>query len=246
MLQIVGLQGILQILSTEDGQLNWLVDSQTFQAQVQTLIPLKTCTLNGPGVVLSATKQPAGPQNTDFGCGPVGVASSDFQSMIEVSLTSSEDSVFDAVMVLAAVPKAFWEPHQFSKTGVPQNVNPVNDTTISNVLTGITLIPTVPPADTTPLPIDLEYLLYTIDPSIQSFSWSGSVVQSSDPFTAGETVATTIAAQPATSNRPSILAAINRTTLKVCQTADVETLASAESNSLLDQPVLCYLGEVKS
>jgi hypothetical protein len=242
-LQIVGLQGILQILSTADGELNWLVDGQTFQAQVQTSIPVKTYTLQGPGVVL-ADKQPEGPRNTSFGCGPVNVSSSDFTSNLKVSVTATENSVFDGVMVLGAIPKALWE-QRVLKNGVPQNIDPVNDTTIANVLTGFTLIPTVAPPDQTPLPIPLENLQYSIDPAIQSLTWSKPVVQTADPFTSSQTVASTIAAQPALSNRPSLIAAINRAGLNVDEAADVSTLASAESNYLLDQPVLCYLGESK-
>ncbi len=244
-LQIVGLKGVLQTLSTEEGQLNWLVDGQTFQLQVQTTIPLKTYTLDGPGVGLAATGQPPGPQNIDFGCGPAGVANGDFSSAIVISATSTEDSVFDAVMVLSNVAKALWELRSFDSHATPQNVDPVNDTTIDNVLTGFTLIPTVPPPDQTPLPIPLQYLQYTIDPNIQSFSWSVPVVETSDPFTPSQTVASTIAAAPATSNRPALLAAMLRAQLDVAQSVDVSTLAAANSNYLLAEPELRYLGEAK-
>lgn len=240
-LQLVGLKGVLQTLSTEEGELNWLVDGQTFQAQVQTTIPLKTYDLQGETLAL-ADNQTVSP-NVEFGCGPVNVDNADFQSHITITVTATEDSTFDAEMVLGAAPKAFWEKRQF-KNGVPVNVDPVASTTITNVLTGFNLVPFVAPPDQIPLPIPLQYLNYMIDPDLQSFAWSEPAVQTSNTFTASETVASTIAAEPARSNRPSLIAAINRAGLNVNQFADVSTLSSATSNYLLDQPVLCYLGEV--
>ncbi|MBV8488306.1 MAG: hypothetical protein JO161_08505 [Planctomycetaceae bacterium] len=246
-LQIVGLEGILQTLSTEEGKLNWLVDGQTFQAQVQTVIPLRTYSLQGPGVVLAPPpEQPPGPPNFDFGCSPAGIASGGLHSNLEVSLTSEKAAVLDAVMVLGSVSKALWnKPPNFDDHGTPTDVDPVNDTTIKNVLTGFTLIPTVQKPDRTKLPIPLRYLKYFLDPNKESFTWSAAVVQTTDPFVASDTVPSTIAAPLATSNRPPLLAAIRRAKLEVDQTPDVSTLASKDSNYLLSSPLLRYLGEVK-
>ena len=47
----------------------------------------------------------------------------------------------------------------------------MNDTTIDNVLTGVTLVPT-PPTPGTTLPILLQNLQYTTDPHLQQFAWS--------------------------------------------------------------------------
>lgn len=253
-LQIVPGNGLQKTLSSDDGALNWLVDGQTFQLSVQTVIPLKTYKFDGTNVVLAPDamqpqddEQPSKPitPNQTFGVGPSGIDSDKFDSCLEISVTSTEDSQFDCVYLLGNISKAMWEKRDFDSNAVPQNVDPVNGTTISNVLTGFKLVPTVPPPDQTPLPIPLENLQYTIDENIQKFVWSVPVVQTTDSF-ASQTVPGTIAATPATSNRPSIINAVNRAGLSVATAVDVSLLASAATYYLLASPMLRYLGEAKA
>jgi len=240
--QIVAADGLVTTLSNKDGDLNWLVDRQTLRLQIQTVIPSKQYNLNGPAVVL-AEQQP-GQENTNFGVGPVGIKNEDFQSSLDIRITSAEDSVFHAVKVLGNVAKAMWEYRSTDGDGRPQVGDPLNQTTIANVLIGFELFPYVQSPDHTQK-IPLQPLQYTIDEQIQPIDWSTPVVETTDPFNA-ETVAGTIAIPPASTNRPALLAAMKRAGLTVgARPIDITTLAAANSNYLLAPPALRYLGEAK-
>jgi len=250
-LQINATTGIVKTLDASTG-LDWLVDGHSFQLAVVSAIPIKTYTFTNGGnatLVLApaamqpqANGQPIQP-TTDFGVGPTGTDSGSFTSELALTVTSTEDSAFDAVMQLQSVSKALWEKREFDGNGVPQNVDPMNGTTIPNVLSGFALIPTVPPPDHT-LPIALENLKYTIDPAIQSLAWSEPVVQTSDPFTT-EQVASTIGTPSVTANRTALIAAIQRAGFGVSTAVDVSTLADPATNYLLAPPALRYLGEAR-
>ena len=248
-LQINSSTGIINTFDPSTG-LDWLVDGETFQCTVISNIPLKTYEFLTPNVVLApAAMQPqsngaAITPGTDFGVGPTGTASSDFASDVTLSVTSTEDSVFDAVYNLQNISKAMWQKRDFDSNGVPQNVDPLNDTTIPNVLTGFTLVPTVPPPDHT-LPILLQNLQYTIDPSLQTLTWSAPAVQTTDPFTDAQTVQGTIGTGPAAANRSALIASINRSGFAVNPTVDVSTLADPATTYLLAPPQLRYLGEAR-
>jgi len=242
--QIVAAAGLVTTLSNKDGDLNWLVDRQTFRLQIQTVIPSKQYNLNSPAVVLAPAELQPGQENTDFGVGPVGIKNEDFQSSLDIRITSAEDSVFRAVKVLGNVAKAMWEYRSTGGDGMPQVGDPLNQTTIADVLIGFELFPYVQSPDHTQK-IPLQPLQYTIDEQIQPIDWSTPVVETTDPFDA-ETVAGTIKAPPASTNRPALLAAMKRAGLTVgARPIDVTTLAAANSNYLLAPPALRYLGEAK-
>jgi hypothetical protein len=247
-LQINSSTGILNTFDPATG-LDWLVDGHTFQCTIVSTIPLKTYEFLSSDIVLApASMQPQSNgapivPNTAFGVGPAGLDPSAFTSDLTLTVTTEENSTFDAVMVVTGVSKAMWEKRDFDSNGVPQNVDPLNDTTIPEVLTGFTLVPTVPPPDQTPLPIPLENLQYTIDPAIQSLQWSDPVVQDSDSFPGGATVQNTIGDTLATANRAAIIASINRSGFAVSPQVDVSSLADPATSYLLAPAQLRYLGE---
>jgi hypothetical protein len=256
-LQINASVGVLNTFDPATG-LDWLVDGHSFQCSVVSNIPLTTyeflnsITVNPDDGIVDITLAPAAMQpqvngaavtpNTDFGVGPVGVAK--LTSDLTLQFTTQEDSLFLAVMQVQNISKAMWQKRDFDGNGVPTGVDPLNDTTIPNVLAGFTLVPTVPPPDHT-LPIALEYLRYTIDPALQTLTWSAPIAQTSDPFTADETVQTTIGSSRATANRAALIAAINRSGFAVNPTVDVSSLADPATTYLLAPSVLRYLGEAR-
>ncbi|MEK2607007.1 DUF6603 domain-containing protein [Burkholderia arboris] len=237
--QIVATNGLVTTLSNTDGDLNWLVDRQTFRLQIQTVIPFKHYSSQG-----NVQLPDPGLENLDFGVGPVGIASDDFQSSLEIVIKSNEDSQFQAVKVLGNVAKAMWE-YRSVQNGIPQIGDPLNQTTIANVLTGFELSPCIaPPEHTKQMPI--EPLQYSNTTPIQPIDWSTPVVETSDPFN-DETVARTIDAPLAGANRPALLAAMQRAGLKLvdAQSIDVSTLHGANGTYLQAPPALRYLGEAK-
>jgi hypothetical protein len=260
-LQINSAVGIINTFDPSTG-LDWLVDGHSFQCTVVSNIPLKTYefldtlppdggTDRAPDILL-APEQPKGDgttvvPNPAFGVGPVGVSSDPgaFASDLTLQVTTMEDSIFHAVMQLSNISKAMWEARNFDANGVPKNVDPLNDTTVNNVLTGFTLIPFVPPPDVT-LPILLQNLQYTIDPALQTLTWSAPVVQTQDPFDPDtQTVQNTIGEAVPTANRAALIAAVNRSGFSVSPAVDVSTLSDPVTTYLLAQPSLRYLGEAR-
>lgn len=230
--------GLVSQRSETEGDLNWLVDPEMFTLRIDSVIPLKKYVFPEKTVTVPSPVA----YTTDFGVGPAGIAAADFTSTLTVTVTTESHSVFTAGMTLGNVPKSFWEKREFDNHGVPVGVDPVGDTTIIGALTGFTLVPT-PPAPGQTLPIDDSALRYTTDPQPRHLGWSAATVQTADPFT-NQTVAATIAAAPATQNRPSLLAAIARQGLAVSQTPEVLLLAETASY-LHPQPQLRYLGEAR-
>lgn len=241
-LQINALQGIVKTFDAASG-LDWLVDGDTFQCAVVSAIPLKTYTLSGGGAASLVLVSPATPPSTDFGVGPTGTDAGGFSSELALTITSTESSQFDVVMQLQNVSKALWEKRQFDRNGVPQNVDPMADTTIPNVLTGFALIPTAPAPDHT-LPIAMNNLQYTVDPAIQALAWSIPVIQTSDPFTTQD-VASTIGTPGVGANRAALIQAICRSGFDVDANVHVSTLSNPVGSYLLALPVLRYLGETR-
>lgn len=239
--QIAVSNGLLKTLSDKDGDLNYVVSGEKFEMTVQSAIPIKDFTFSSNFAPVSGPTT-----NTDFGVGPVGTAPADFTSAYQVSITSDENSTFQAVPVLANVPKALWEVKSFDQNGVPQNVDPLNNTTIPNALIGFKLIPS-PPEPRHTLPIQLVNLQYTIDPNIQHFVWSDPYYPTADSFSA-ETVTSTIAGPLAEANRPQLLTAMQNAGLPVLgeSAVNVGDLADQTTNYLLAPPVLSLLGEQKT
>lgn len=248
-LQINSSVGIIQTFDGSEG-LDWLVDGHSFQCTVVSNIPIKTWQFLSSDIQLAPdTDQPqangaAITPNPNFGVGPADISATTFASNLTLACETEEDSQFDAVYALANIPKAMWEQRSFDANGVPQNVDPLNDTTIKNVLSGFTLVPTVPAPDHLP-PIPLQNLQYTIDPALQAMHWSTPVVQTGNPFSNQQTVQNTIASDRAAANRAAMIAAATRAGFAVSPDVDVSSLANVATSYLLAPTVLRYLGEAQ-
>lgn len=249
--QITVSNGLIKTLSTKAGELNYVVNGEKFEMITQSAIPSKDYSFSSNLTLasqLDSQCQQGNAQtitpNTDFGVGPTGTSSEDFTSTHSITITTNEESQFIAVPVLRNVPKALWEVKSFDSHGVPQNTDPVNDTTISNVMIGFRLVPCVKPPDQT-LPIDLSNLQYTIDLNIEHFVWSNPTYPTTDSFST-ETVSSTIDGTLAQGNRPQLLAAMVQVFPSISTDVNVSDLANQSTNYLLANPVLSLLGEQKS
>lgn len=244
--QISIVSGLLKTLSDQEGQLNFVVSGENFVAATSTVIPAKEATFTGIVALAPEEQQPsrngqAITPASDFGVGPTGTAGNVFQSTHAIQVISNESSQFLAVRTLSNVPKSLWEQKSFDSHGVPQNVDPLNDVTVGDALTGFTLTPSVAPPDQT-LPILLQNLQYTIDPDIRPLVWSNPSYPTTDSF-ANETVATTIASTMAAQNRAQLLAAMRQASLLVPDPVDIRELANPSATTLLAEPILRLLGE---
>lgn len=231
------------LISTYDnnGTPLYLVNAEKLVLTTQAAVPSKTSSFSSNITLAPADQQPRETPNTNFGVGPTGTDSAGFQSNHEITITSTATGAFEAVRTLSNVPKALWQKKNFNRKGVPVGVDPLNDTTITNVLTGFSLVPVAPVPDHT-LPIELQFLQFTIDPNIQHFSWSNPYFTQSDPFS-DQTVAATINSGDTLNNRPKLLAAVNRNGLHVSTNVNVAVLADPVTNYLLAPPMLRILGE---
>ena len=265
--QIKITDGLLKTLSdTGENTLNYVVDPQLCRFDVSAIIPSKTYAFGpaqpSPGykaatVDLPLALQPTDahgntiPPNTVFGVGPVGIDDSPeaFTSNLSVDIQSTADASFHGVSILKNVPKAFWQKPKFdedSRTG-PQG-DPLNDTTVKDVLVGFHLSPFVARPDR-PSPIDLQYLEYSIDEShLQCFNWSAPIVPPADTLSS-ETVVGTIDTDAATGhapeNRKALLEAVRNAGFAVAPTVDIGDLGDPSKTYLVDVPVLALLGEAK-
>jgi hypothetical protein len=240
--KLIVASGLIKQLSENDGELNWIVNPEKFVLTTQSIIPSKSWTFSKQFTVVEPGPDDPKP-NTDFGVRPVGIESKDFVSEHSITLTSNEDTTFYAYYSLKNVPKALWKEIKFDNDGNPILGDPVNDTTIKNVVTGFTLVPYVPEPGHT-LPIPLEYLQYTIDPNIQKFWWSKPFVPTTDNVQ-GKTVPDTIMSKLATDNRNLLLQAIINNDVMIDKIIDVDGLAQQSTSYLLADPLMRLLGEEK-
>ena len=258
-LQINVTSGLIRELpsTADDGPL-YLVNAETFQCAVLSLIPSKGVTLAAdpsqpkvenlkwaPDALQPANLSDGKPivPNTDFGVGPVNLSPQEFQPTLALSLASPEDSVLQAIRRFTHAPKALWEKKSFDAHGVPQ-VDPktgLKQSTIPDALVGLTLIPYVSPPDTT-LPIPLESLQNTLDPKIQPFAWSPGIAPTVDSFT-DQTVAETIAAPEVAGVRGALLDALAEQGVCVNTAVNVAGLKNPANNDLQAAPRLRLLGE---
>ena len=249
--------GLVRALaSTGDDGPVYLVNAETFQCALLTLIPNKVVTFDpdpkthktniawAPDAQQPADKNgnPIEPNN-DFGVGPVNLLPDQFQPKLELSLASPEDSVLQAIRRLTNAPKALWENKTFDAHGVPQ-VDPktgLKESTIPHALIGLTLIPCVAPPDHT-LPIPLDSLLFTLSGPIRPFAWSPGMAPTADWFT-HQTVADTIAAPEVASVRGALLCALEAQGVCVNTAVNVAGLTNPANNDLQADPRLRLLGE---
>jgi hypothetical protein len=262
-IQITVSKGLLKTLTNDnvtptDTIINYVVDGELAELTVSSVIPIKASDAADPtkdfssNIVLAAEQPKDSSGNTitpnrNFGVGPTGTDSDSFLPVLTIAVDTEEPVQFDAVWMFKNVPTALWQTRSFdANTGVPQNVDPLNGTTIPNTPIGWRLVPTIVPPDRTPLPIPLEYLKYTIDPNVEHFAFTAPTRPTTDSFT-DETVPSTINTPGglAVKNRPVLLGAINLAGIIVPTVVDVGDLAHAATDYLTAAPVLSLLGESK-
>jgi len=245
--------GLTRTLVTDPANPWLLVDAETVEVAVLTVIPSKQITLaedpDRPGFhnLAWAPQQPTRggapiTPNTAFGCGPANLSPAAFQPGLTLSLASQEDSVFHATQQLASAPKALWQNQTFTSHGVPR-IDPKTglvDTTIPDTLAGVALVPYLDrPDHTTPVP--LSSLLYTLD-DVQPFAWSPGVPPTSDPFT-DQTVAGTIATPIVTAVRTTLLEALAGQGIAIDAVVSIAELANPGGDDLQAAPRLRLLGQ---
>lgn len=233
--QILVAGGMLKQLDGSGG-IDFIADGERLSLVTRSAIPAKTFSAS-----TNVTVQGADGVAQDFGVGPVGTDSATFQPNHDVRVASGTGSLFVATPDRRSAPKALWEKRSFDGHGVVQGVDPLNDTTISGVATGLQLVPHAPDPDHT-RPIALEQLLYTEDENIQRWAWSASAGPTSDPFS-GQTVWDTIQAPLAQGNRSALVAELAAEGLAVPTAIAVDELATEAAFDLLEQPTLRLLGE---
>lgn len=242
--------GLLAQLSDKPGELNWIVNAEKFELTTDAIIPSKewdfTNNKNDKISIVIDPDIPAPLQNTDFGVRPVGLDSSAFQSkqVIEIISDNGDLSTFHATPILKNVPKGLWQKVSFNRNGNPNVGDPLNDTTLKDVLTGFTMVPYKDcPAST--LPIDLQYLQFRLDPELQYFTWTETYVPLTDDFK-DVTVSGTIMANKAQANRPMLLSAVTDLGFDLDVQINVVELADPETYYLLASPLFRLLGEEKN
>jgi hypothetical protein len=235
--------------------LDFVVSPETVELTISTAIPIKESHATFSGVVrlAAAVDQPQDPHgnpivpNEAFGVGPAGLSNDSFTPSLEVSITLTNDPgshlqpTLECVRVFSNAPNALWQKLHFDSHGTPILGDVVNDATLANVVTGYRVVP-VRVAPHHSLPINIEYLKYTVDPNIGHFAWSGAYIAPDDDF-ASQTVEDTILSQVAVANRAALLPALNACLAGIATSVSVQGMADATHAALMSEPVLRLLGE---
>jgi hypothetical protein len=235
----------------------YLVNAETVQCAVLTVIPNKQVTLapdpdpNRPkydnldwAPDCQQPKRDGKPivANTAFCAGPANVSEQDFQPALALTVSSPEDSVFHAVRRFSNAPKALWDKKSFTSHNVPQadRSTALKQTTIPDALVGVTLIPYLDRPDTL-TPIPLESLLFELD-AVQPFDWSPGSPPTADAFS-GQTVAGTIATPTVAAVRGALIGALAGQGVPVKGAVDVSRLRDPANADIEAAPRLLLLGE---
>jgi hypothetical protein len=239
----------------------YLVNAETFQCSVLTVIPSKAVIFSPsqPDPKLPAQTnlkwaddalQPHSADNTliavntNFGVGPSQITPTQFQPSLTLKMDSPADQVLLAIRRFTNAPKALWENKTYDSHGVPQ-VDPstaLKQSGIPNALVGLTLVPYVTEPDILPRAVPLDSLLFTLDDNVQPFAWSPGIAPTHDTFT-DQTVASTITAQAVVGVRSLLLGAMAAQGVTVETTVDVARLTNPANNDLQAAPRLRLLGE---
>ncbi|GCE50424.1 hypothetical protein EI42_03702 [Thermosporothrix hazakensis] len=225
----------------------FVVNPGEFECTVTSAIPVKTLQYDSKLSLAPDTMQPQREgsviqPNTEFGVGPTGTESSAFQSTCTVRIETNQPSTFYLVRILQNIPKSLWQKQHFNQQGVPQIQNPLQDTTLTDVLVGARILPYVDAPRHT-LPIALSILQYTTEQP-QSFWWNVPSVAKKDPFRT-ETVVETIKSAKALTNRNALLQAMEADRLLVSPNLQVDALSNPATYDLFAPPYLRLLGEEK-
>ncbi|KVC62208.1 hypothetical protein WI72_10490 [Burkholderia ubonensis] len=254
--------GLVKSLGDDPSALDFVVNPEAVEITINTTIPVKEKYARFDGLVELAPEQyqPKAPDgqpikpNDAFGVAPVGVANDDFIPTLTVSiaLTNNPDTLAEVgaqitlqcVRILSNAPSALWQKIAFDSHGNPVLTDPLTDTAVPDVIVGYRIVP-VPLVPDHTLPINLEYLKYTIAPRIQHFAWSTAYVPTSDDFT-DQTVEDTIMSPTAQANRAALLPVLHQYLPDIATTVDLDNMVDGTHAGLLAQPVLRLLGEEKT
>jgi hypothetical protein len=254
--------GLVKSLSDAPGKLNFVVSPELVEITITPTIPIKEKHATFSGLVKLApdSDQPSKDgkpikPNDAFGVGPVGIANDNFVPKFDVSIVlknpdpeDEEDGpliTLQCVRMLSNAPNSFWQKIGFDGHGNPQLSDPLKNTAIPDVIMGYRIVPVVLNPQHT-LPINIEYLQYTISPNIQHFAWSTAYVPTSDGFTDRQTVENTIMSSTAQANRAALLPVLNRYIPDIATTVDLDGMTDSTHAALLSEPVLRLLGEEKA
>ncbi|KIE05730.1 hypothetical protein NF27_DC00090 [Candidatus Jidaibacter acanthamoeba] len=227
--------GLLSTLDVEqNGQAAsiWVIDQNDFEIVTSSAIPSKTISLNGTSKEWST--------NQDFGVGLVQV--SNFTSQHTITISSPDNpnidiDTLDIEPITINAPKSLWENINESQLN-SEALSP--ETTISNVLSGVT-ITTKPQTPDATLAIPLSYLMYTVN-------WQGNVITfetndapTSDPFDQHQSLDQIASTNTDEDFRNSLIAL-----LLIPTAINVQPLTNNLNNNYFSyNPRLCYLGEEK-
>lgn len=218
---------------TDGGDTVWRVDPAALRLVVATQVPSKTAAVStaAPPVI-------EGSWSTAFGIGPMGVAPADLAVALSMALQrggAPDGDAWSAAAVTGNVPAGVW-----LSTSADMDAPAV----VEGVLTGIELVPVVPPPDVT-VPVDVATLLGDQAP-VRALAWSSAVPATRDGFdqadALGEMQRTLV--DPAVSAvRASILAALRAQGMTTAAAVDVAAFAAQAPELMSSPPQLRVLGE---
>lgn len=222
------------------------VDPATLSLAIATQIPGNAATLPN-----DASTPMAGVPATPLGIGPMGIpAAPADQGGVTVSLAittqrldddtlewGTDPTQWSATPSLGTAPAALWA----NTTSSLQN-----PTLVQPVLTGVTLVPVVPPPATTQ-PVALAELLDD-DAPVETVSWSGATPPTSDDFdpsTAWSTLQSTLTQPTGSIPQSALLASLRAQGLTTAASVNVAAFAADAQELLSAPPALRLLGETR-
>ena len=250
------------LLATPADTIDWVVDPHRLVLTLTSAIPAKNADPQSPPAPGPKAAQPeplvvlppAGRvQAATFGVGPCDVKASDFHSALTLAIhATSPGDGFHTTPILKNVPKALWDHRNYDGAGIPRDVDPLNGTTIQDVLVGWTLTPVPQKPDQT---AEVETALLTTQLEAASrFTWSAARPAPIAPGPAPSTDIPTLVReglsslaagiQATTAARARMLGAIASAGFAIATDSDVAELEQTMDHlALLDPPVSALLGQ---
>ncbi len=218
---------------TDGGDSVWRVDPAALRLTVTTQVPSKTAsvwTASSPAV--------EGAWNTAFGVGPMGAAPDAVAVRLAIALLRGgrpDADGWSAAAVTGNVPAGVWLSTA-AKMDAPATVN--------GVLTGIELVPVVPPPDAT-VPVATSALLGD-DAPVRTLGWSSVAPPASDSFDQGAAMGEmqrTLVNPSVSAVRSGVLRALRLQGLTTAESVDVSGFAAMAPDLMTSPPHLRLLGE---
>jgi hypothetical protein len=218
---------------TDEGDFVWRVDPATLRLVVSTQVPSKTAS-----VAAASALAVEGAWNTAFGVGPMGAAPESVSAALSVSLQrdgAPDADDWSAAAVTGNVPAGVW---------LSTTADMDAPATVSGVLTGIELVPVVPPPDAT-VPVAVSALLGD-DAPVRALGWSSVAPPTSDPFDQGAATGEmqrTLVDPSVSAVRSGVLRALRLQGLTTAESVDVSGFAAMAPDLMTSPPQLRLLGE---